>query len=546
MRYQTRSAPWIVRDPGTRDDLILQRGASGASGASRGSGSGGSGGSGSADGRAGGGAQSREEFERKHRRADAAVTVRAEEMLELNVSSAFCQSLSSVLETVQKLQTGLATNDGSNGAASPGSAEEGASAAPSESAASATTAALPAESSYHITMHNCTGRAIEFSAAQASDALARNARRRAPYRFFKAFVDTQQPGRAALLHAPALTNGRDELSASAGHNAVTVDLGHAVVLELQASVWVRSLSVAAGDALRGDGAPKLLDVYRPAPSVEDAAAGGVADAWEAEPRATLQYSSGALRDDAAFRAAQVFDLDLSLGAPVQRLKIVVREAWRAGDTAVTLRQLGLYTTAGASPVERASSPVDGRSSPLLPLPSEVRAAKRSSVWQHVDVAELAALPVAASVRAYGATDLPLQQSLPRSVYVRAGGVVERGSGFAPSEEDLGLGADSTVTHAPPESWVPAEINVDSEFDKVVDLARRAFHVQIISLHGVEFKSNVKVHVGLVAVGSAEGGVTQEQKHGASALHDPETHSLVSFLFTVTFYANRAHNLTRSP
>lgn len=397
VRYKTLSAPWIVRDPKTREDLILNR---------------------SGDGGRGGGAQSPGAFERKHRRADTAITVRADEMLELNVSSSFCQSLSSVLETVQKLQAGLATNDsasgvGGSGAALPASADV-------ECAALAT---AKSEQSFNITMHNCTGRAIEFSTARAAYALARNARRRAPYRFLKAFVDTQQPGQAAHLHVPALTNGQDELSASATHNAVTVELGHAVILELQECVDVRSLSVAAGDALRGGGAPKLLDVYCPIAAAEGghSAAHGLAGAWETEPCATLQYSSWSLHDDTAFRTAQVFDLDLS--APVQRLKIVAREAWGgAGETTVTLRQLSLFTTVGGPASvslagSSALSPIDGRSSPLLPLPAisaqdlVARAAKRSSIWQNVNVAELASLPVAASVRAYGATDLPLQQSL---------------------------------------------------------------------------------------------------------------------------------------
>ena len=80
------------------------------------------------------------------------------------------------------------------------------------------------------------------------------------------------------------------------------------------------------------------------------------------------------------------------------------------------------------------------------------------------------------------------------------------------------------------------------------MGRRAFHVQILQVHGVEFKSNVKVHAGLVGVGSEDGSVTQEQKHGASAVHDAQTQSLAwkneRFTFDIAAaLANRARDAT---
>ena len=417
LTYKTLSAPWILRDPSSADR-------------SRSSGR-------------------YVNFDRKLRRADQAVTILAEEMLELNVSSAFCQSLSSVMATVNELQAGLSKD---------------------KSSAGVVCAKGDGETSFNITMFNCTGRQIEFSAAGAGEALARSDRLRMPFRHFKTFVGEGESKR----HSAELTNGRDELSAQAQYNAVEVQLNEAIFLEMGAPVAVASIAIAAGDASHGRGAPKLIEVYL-------ASAGGGDDdgaaTFEAKPHASFQYGLEAVREDPLFRTSQMFDLKLERA--VQALKIIVVSAWEEDASAVQVRQIALYSSALVAEVQAMMSPT-----------LDAAASTGESMWQRVGDGEVTKLPVAANVDAYGATDLPIQQALQRSVFVRAGSIVERGSLF---HSDAEAESDGRT------SWLPSEINVDSKYGKVVDLARCACQVQVMHLFGREFSHGVKVHIGLVGV-----------------------------------------------
>ena len=41
---------------------------------------------------------------------------------------------------------------------------------------------------------------------------------------------------------------------------------------------------------------------------------------------------------------------------------------------------------------------------------------------------------------------------------------------------------------------PGDIYDKLEFDKIIDLSRRAFVVDVLHLHGSEFRSNVKIEM----------------------------------------------------